>query len=141
MYKYNELYGFWFNLLFKNTNLDDVKSQQVVFLKDLMNGFNIYKTIKTPKNELNYKVKDLSLILLGNLNKTVYDIFLNKPTDRYNEKIYLQAKILFHLREELFQKLFNKGIIRSDSDQSDIKEYEESIAERTKLRRQKLHKI
>ena len=36
------------------------------------------------------------------------------------------------------KKLVNKAIIRSDSDQSEIEEYEESIAERTKLRRQRL---
>ena len=42
--------------------------------------------------------------------------------------------------EKFFKKLFNKGIIKSDSDQSEIvrQEYEESIAERTKLRKQKL---
>ena len=53
LYKYNELYNFWFNLLFKNLNLADVKSQQIEFLKDLMDGFNVYKKIKKPKNELN----------------------------------------------------------------------------------------
>ena len=46
----------------------------------------------------------------------------------------------FNLREKTFKKLVNKGIIKSDSDQSDI-DYEESIAERTKLRRQRLDKI
>ena len=44
-----------------------------------MNGFNVYKKIKKPKNELNYKAEGLYLILLGNPNKTVNDIFLNKP--------------------------------------------------------------
>ena len=47
-----------------------------------MNGFEVYKIIKKPKNELNYKVEDLYLILLGNLNKTVNDIHLNKPKDK-----------------------------------------------------------
>ena len=74
---------------------------------------------------------------MGNPNKTVNDIFLKTPTDKYNEKIYLQAKILFNLREKFFIKLFNKGIVKSDSDQSDI-DYEESIIEKTKLRRQEL---
>ena len=73
--------------------------------------------------------------MLGSQNKTVNDIFLNKPTDKYNEKIYLQAKILFDLREKFFKKLVNKGIIKSNSDQSGI-EYKESIAERIKLRKQ-----
>ena len=56
---------------------DKVKLQQVEFLKDLMNGFEVYKTIKKPKNELNYKAEDLYLILLGNPNKTVNNIFSN----------------------------------------------------------------
>ena len=47
---------------------------------------------------------------------------------------------MFGLRQKSFKKLFNKKIIRSDSDQSDI-EYEESVAERTKLRRQELEII
>ena len=108
-----------------------------------MNGFEVYKTIKKPKNELNYKAEDLYLILLGNPNKTVYYIFLNIPKDENNKEVYLQVQILFNLREKIFKKLFNKGIIRSDSDQSDIvrQEYEESIAERTKLRKQRLDKI
>ena len=139
--EYNNLYNFWFNLLFKNINLDDVKSQKIKFLKDLMNGFNVYKKIKKPKNELNYKAEDLYLLLLGNPNKTVNGIFLNKPKDKNNKEIYLQAQILFDLREKIFKKLFNKKIIKSDSDQSGIEEYEESIVERTKLRRQELEII
>ena len=105
-----------------------------------MNEFKVYKTIKKPKGELNYKAEDLYLILLENPNKTVNGIFLKTPTDKYNEKIYLQARMQFNLREKTFKKLVNKGLIKSDSDQSDI-DYEESIAERTKLRRQILDKI
>ena len=105
-----------------------------------MNRFEVYKTIDKPKNESDYKAEDLYLKLLGNRNKTVDYIFLKKPADKHNRKIYLQAKILFNLREQIFKKLVNKRIIRSDSDQSDTK-YEESIAERTKLRRQELEII
>ena len=126
---------FWHDLLLNRTNSKDIPLQQIKFLKDLMNGFKVYKTIKKPKNEPNHKAEDLYLILLGSQNKTVNDIFLNKPTDKYNEKIYLQAKILFDLRENFFKKLVNKGIIKSNSDQSGI-EYKESIAERIKLRKQ-----
>ena len=101
-----------------------------------MNGFEVYKTIQKWKNELKYKAKDLYLILLGNPNKTANDIFLNTPTDKHNKKIYLQAQILFNLREKIFKNLVNKGIIRSDSDQSDIvgQEYEESIAEKSEIK-------
>ena len=56
-------------------SLDNVKSQQVEFLKDLMNGFEVCKIIKKPKNELNHKAKDFYLILLGNPNKTFNNIF------------------------------------------------------------------
>ena len=48
---------------------------------------------------------------------------------------------MFELRELILKKLVNKGIIKSDSDQSKIDDYEESIAERTKLKRQKLDEI
>ena len=106
---------FWHDLLLNRINSKDIPLQQIKFLKDLMNGFKVYKTIKKPKNEPNHKAEDLYLILLGSQNKTVNDIFLNKPTDKYNEKIYLQAKILFDLREKILKKLVNKGIIKSDS--------------------------
>ena len=67
--------------------------------------------------------------MLGNPNKTVNDILLNMPNDKHNKEIYLQAKILFNLRGKIFKKLFNKGIIRSDSNQSDIvrQEYEKLL--------------
>ena len=101
LHKYGDLYKCWINLL-DNINLGDVKLQKVEFLKDLMNGFEVYKKIKKPKQELNYKAKDLYLLLLGNKNETVYNIFLNTPTDKYNKETYLQARILFNLREKFF---------------------------------------
>ena len=136
LHKYSDLYKFWINLL-DNINLDKVKLQQVEFLKDLMNGFEVYKIIKKPKNELNYKAEDLYLLLLGNPNKTVNDKFLNTPTDKHNKEIYSQVKILFNLRENVFKKMFSKGIIRSDSDQSDIvrQEYEQSRGNKTKIKK------
>ena len=79
-------------------DFNDIKLQQVKILKDLMNGFDVYKKIKKPKNESNYKAKDLYLILSRNPNKTVNDIFLKKPTDKYNKEMYLQTKILLNLR-------------------------------------------
>ena len=72
---YGDLYNFCFNLLFKSINLDNFKLQQVKFLKDLMNGFEVYKKFVNSKNELNYKAEDLYVILLGNPNKTVNHIF------------------------------------------------------------------
>ena len=99
-----------------------------------MNGFNVYKKIKGAN-----RAKDLYLYLLGNPKRTVYDLFLNTPTDKYNKEMYLQAQKLFSLREGIFKKLTNKGIINNDFDQSSIveqkykKEYKESIAKKTKL--------
>ena len=79
--------------------------------------------------------------MLENQNRTVINIFLSKLADKHNENIYSQAKILFDLREKFFKNLFNKRIIKSDSDQLNIEKYEESIAERTKFRKQRLNNI
>ena len=98
-----------------------------------MNGFEVYRKYTKPKD---FNAGDLYLLLLRNQKYTVNNIFLKTPTGKHKE-IYLQAKILFNLRKKFFTRLFNKGIIKSDSDQSGIK-YEESITERIKLRRQEL---
>ena len=100
---------------------------------NLMNGFEVYKIIKKLKNKSNYKAEDLYLILLGNPNKTVDNIFLNIPKDNHNKETHLQGKILFNFMEKIFKKLVNKWIIRSDFDQSAIvgQKYEESIAEKS----------
>ena len=101
-----------------------------------MNGFKVYKKFGKSKEKLDYKAKNLYLILLGNPNKTVNNIFLNTTKDKHNKETYLQEKILFNLREKIFKKLFNRKIRRSNSDQSDIlrQEYEESIAEKSKIK-------
>ena len=132
---HGNLYNFWINVL-DHKSSDKVRLQQVEFLTDLMNGFKVYKKFGKSKEKLDYKAKNLYLILLGNPNKTVNNIFLNTPSDKHNKKISLQAQILFNLREKNFKKLFNKGIIRSNSDQSDIlrQEYEESIVEKSKIK-------
>ena len=105
-----------------------------------MNGFKIYKKFKKSKK---HNAEDLYLFLLTNQNNTVDDIFLNTPTDNHNKEIYLPAQILFILKEKFFKKLFNKGIIKNDFDQSDIvgQKYEESISKRTKLRKERFDKI
>ena len=131
--KHGNFYYFLTNVL-ENTSLNRVRSLQVKFLDDLMNGFNVYKKIKGVN-----KVEDHYLYLLGNPRRTVYELFLNTPKDKYNKEIYLQAQKLFSLRENIFKKLTNKGIINNDFDQSSIveqkykKEYKESIAKKTKL--------
>ena len=58
--------------------------------------------------------------MLGNPRRTVCDLFLNTPTDKYKKEIYLQAQKLFSLRENISRKLTNKGIINNDFDQSSI---------------------
>ena len=61
--------------------------------------------------------------MLGNLNKNIHDIlYLRTPTDKY-KGVYLQERLLFKEREEIFKKLSSKGLIKSD--------YEESNAEKT----------
>ena len=94
--KHGNLYDFLTNVL-KNTNLNRVRSLQEKFLDDLINGFNIYKKIKGANS-----AKDLCLCLLGNPNRTGYDLFLKTPKDKYNKDIYLQAQKLFSLRESIF---------------------------------------
>ena len=49
--------------------------------------------------------------------------------------------MLFDFRERIFEKLVNKKIIETDSDQSSIDNYEENVAERGKLRKQRLDEI
>ena len=58
LYIYGDLYNFWIGVLNHKVS-DKVRLQQVDFLKDLMNGFEVYKIIKKPKTELNYKAEDL----------------------------------------------------------------------------------
>ena len=99
--KYADLYSFWIGVL-KNRSLDRVKLLQISFLRDLMNGFEVYKRFKKSEKKLDYKAKDRYLLLLGNPNKTVNNIFLNTPKDNHNKEIYLQAQILFNLREKNF---------------------------------------
>ena len=49
-------------------------------------------------------------------------------------------RILFDLRGKIFKKLFNKGIIKNVSDQSDIvrQKYEESICGENKIKKIKI---
>ena len=82
-------------------SLYKVKLQQIKFLKDLMNEFEVYKKFKKPKE---YNAGDLYLLLLRNQKYTVNDIFLKTPTNKQNKQIYLQAQILFNLKEKIFKK-------------------------------------
>ena len=116
MQKHGNLYDFLTNVL-GNISLNNIKLLQVGFFDDLMNEFNVYKKIKGANS-----ATDLYLYLLRNPRRTVYDLFLNTPTDKYNKEIYLQVQKLFSLRESIFKKLTNKGIINNDFDQSSIVE-------------------
>ena len=70
------------------------------------------------KNE----AEDLYLLLLGNPNNTFRDILYLKD---YKDQYYLNLRSLFDLRQEIYQEMSNKELIKNDC--------EESIAERTKL--------
>ena len=128
--KHGNFYYFLTNVL-ENTSLNRVRSLQVKFLDDLMNGFNVYKKIKGVNS-----ATDLYLYLLGNRNRTVYDLFLNTPTKKYNKETYLLAQKLFTLRESIFKKLTNKGCINNDFDQSSIVEqkYKRKYCKKHKIR-------
>ena len=97
--RYGDLYEFCFALFEENIYADDIKLEQIKFLKDLTNGYKVHKRFERFE-----RVKDLYLKLHANAKRTVHDIFLKNTTDKYNRKIYLQAKILFDLRENFFKK-------------------------------------
>ena len=82
--KHGNLYDFLTNVLEKK---DNFKLLQVGFLDDLMNGFNVYKKIKEANS-----ATDLYSCLLGNPRRTVYDLFLDTPTDKYNKKFIYRLK-------------------------------------------------
>ena len=96
--KLSNFYVFLTNVL-DNKSLNKVELLQVGFLDDLMNGFNVYKKIKEANS-----ATDLQLCLLENPKRTVYDLFLNTPTNKYNKEIYLLVQKLFSLRENIFKK-------------------------------------
>ena len=81
--KYHDLYDFWTDALL-DTSLDNIKSQQVNFLKDLLNGFSVYKNISKPEKKSAHEAKDLYLKLLGNLSQNVNDILVSSPKDKNN---------------------------------------------------------
>ena len=92
------------------------------------------------KKNIDYKL--LSRQILTPLKKSfsflqkhgnLYNFWINVLDHKSSDKVKLQ-------QVRFFKELFNKGIIKSDSDQSDI-EYEESIGERTKSRKQRSDKI
>ena len=97
-----------------------------------MNRFNVYKKIKGVNS-----ATDLYLYLLGNPRRTVNSLFLNTSTDKYNKEIYSREQKLFSLMEDIFKKLTNKRILNDDSDQSNIVEqkYKESIAKKKKKKK------
>ena len=65
--------------------------------------------------------------MLGNPDKALRDI-LYKDYRSQNKDLLSQVEVLFDLREEILKKLSNKGFTKNY--------YEDSIAERTKSRRQ-----
>ena len=154
---HGHLYHFLTTVL-ENESLDNIKLLQVGFLEDLMNGFQIFKNIK--KLDKKYNAVKLYLMLLANQNKTFYGLFLKTPTDKH-KNIYLLVQKLFSLKEDTFEKLFNKRIIKNNpihqtlinqnseesiaektKSESDLKpEFKKYIAEKTKLKTQRLNEI
>ena len=95
--KHDNLYDFLTNVL-ENTSSNKVRLLQVGSLYDLMNGLNVCKKVQGANSR-----KNLCLYLLGNPKRTVYDLFLDTPTDKYNKEIYLQAQKFFSFRENIFK--------------------------------------
>ena len=131
--------------------------------KPFKGSFSFFQKHDNLHNSAENSATNLYLYLLENPRTTVFDLFLNTPTDKYNKEIYLQAQKMFSLKEDIFKKLTNKTIL-NDSDQSNIMEpkykeslakkkkkaksklelkpkFEESIAGTTKLRKQRLNEI
>ena len=61
-----------------------------------MNGFNVYKKIKGENS-----TTDLYLYFLGNPGRTVYNLYLNIPTDKYTKEIYWKMQKQFSLSEDI----------------------------------------
>ena len=82
-------------------------------------------------------------MFVGKSEQNYNDLFLNTPTDKYNKEIYLEVQKLLSLRESVFKKLTNKGIINNDIDQSSIVEqkYKKSIAKKTQNQNQNLKNL
>ena len=108
--------------------------------KPFKGTFSFFQKHDNLHNSAENSATNLYLYLLENPRTTVFDLFLNTPTDKYNKEIYLQVQKLFSLREDIFEKLTNKVIIimvliiNNDFDQSSIVEqkYKESIAKKKK---------
>ena len=88
--RYGDLYEFCYDLFEKNIYADNIKSEQIKFIRDLINGYKVHKRF-----ERFVRVESLYLKLHANVDRTAHDIFLKNPTDKYNKNIYLQAKMLF----------------------------------------------
>ena len=102
--KYGDLYEFSFALFEeKNIYADDIKSEQINFLKDLMNDYKVHKWFERFKC-----VNDLYLRLHTNMNRTAHDIFLKNATDKCNKKFTYRQKYCLIWGTKFFKKLFIK---------------------------------
>ena len=111
--------------LLEHIDRDEIISQQINFLKDLTNGFDIYVNILHKLKKSNYRIRDLYLMVLTKPDVGVDRVlsFIKDSINQHDKKIYLIAKTLFDLREDIFRELSHKRIIKDYSNQSDTKEY------------------
>ena len=93
--EYRDLYDFWIDVILKHSNINDIKSQEVNFLRDLMNGFNVYKNISKPKKKLNHEAEDLYLMLLENPSKSFDDVLSLKLLINTTKKFTHRQKCCF----------------------------------------------
>ena len=137
------------DIISTNTANDDQRD----FVFNLMKGYNIssfFKKSKTrdlDKKNLYEKSRFKALEILLKCEKNVEEIKkffpkrFNKDITEDQKRILLNAMKLFNIKNTIVS-LFRNGFIRSLDYQNTVKleqkpEFEESVAERTKIRRQK----
>ena len=92
--KYGDFYAFFYNILLEYIDRDEIISQQINFLKDLTNGYDIYVNILDKLKKSNNKIRDLYLMVLTKPDEGVDHVlsFIKDSINQHDEKIYLIAK-------------------------------------------------
>ena len=80
--------------LLEHIDRDEIISQQINFLKDLTNGFDIYVNILHKLKKSNYRIRDLYLIVLTKPDVGVDRVlsFIKDSINQHDKKIYLNSK-------------------------------------------------
>ena len=129
--RYSTLYKY-LNHFFRS-GAEEISKKDKSFLEDLLKWFILKKAYATPRTDINNIEKAYSDLVLN--NKKIDDVFY-KNSDRElsnkNKNIFQEAKNLFDFRVKIYQKLI--------LEEENLK-FEENIAERKKLGRQRSDEI